>query len=214
MAARSLPRSGAPLSVLEIATAEVFAPLLEPARYKGAHGGRGSGKSHFFAEKLIDDSLYERGLLSVCNREVQKSLKDSAKRLIETKLETLRLGEADGFKVYREMIETPGDGVITFQGMQDHTAESIKSLEGFKRAWTEEAQSLSSRSLILLRPTIRAPGSELWFSWNRRLRSDPVDVMLTGAEKPTGAIVVNANWSDNPWFPAELEQERLDCLRM
>lgn len=202
------------MSVLQIPTAEVFAPLLEPSRYKGAWGGRGSGKSHFFAEKLIDDSLYERGLLSVCIREVQKSLADSAKRLIEAKLIQHGLGEADGFKVWREKIETPGDGVIIFQGMQDHTAESIKSLEGFKRAWAEEAQGLSARSLTLLRPTIRAPGSELWFSWNPRRKADPVDQMLRGSELPTGATVVKANWSDNPWFPPELEQERQDCLRM
>ena len=126
------------MSVLDIATAEVFEPLLAPARYKGARGGRGSGKSHFFADKLIDDSLYERGLLSVCIREVQKDLKESAKRLIETKLTEHGLGEADGFKVYRSEIQTPGDGIIIFQGMQDHTADSIKSLEGFKRAWVEE----------------------------------------------------------------------------
>jgi phage terminase large subunit len=210
----SFTKSGAALSILNIETARVFSPLLDPARDKGAHGGRGSGKSHFFAEKLIDDSLYERGLLSVCIREVQKSLKDSAKRLIESKLIKFKLGEADGFKVYNELIKTPGDGVILFQGMQDHTAESIKSLEGFKRAWTEEAQSLSSRSLTLLRPTIRASGSEMWWSWNPRHKTDPVDVMLRGAEKPTGAVVVEANWRDNPWLTDELEQERLDCLRM
>jgi phage terminase large subunit len=202
------------LSVLEREVGEIFEPLLHPARYKGAHGGRGSGKSHFFAEQLIEDSLAARGLLSVCIREVQKSLKDSAKRLIESKLARLGLGEADGFKIYRERIETPGDGVIVFQGMKDHNAESIKSLEGFGRAWVEEAQSLSARSLTLLRPTIRAPGSELWFSWNPRLKSDSVDVMLRGPERPTGSVVVRANWSDNPWFPAGLEQERLDCLRM
>src|SRR3954466_2574626 len=141
------------------------------------------------------------------------SLKDSAKRLLEDKLLYYRLGEADGFKVFREVIETPGDGLITFQGMQDHTADSIKSLEGFKRAWVEEAQTLSSTSLALLRPTIRAPGSELWFSWNPRRKTDPVDVMLRGKQLPTGAAVVSANWSDNPWLPAELEQERTDCLR-
>jgi phage terminase large subunit len=192
----------------------VFAPLLAPARYKGAWGGRGSGKSHFFAETLIEDSVRERGLLSVCIREVQSSLRDSAKRLIEAKLAELRLGEAAGFKLFREAIRTPGDGIIIFQGMQDHNAESIKSLEGFKRAWVEEAQALSPRSLALLRPTIRAPGSELWFAWNPRHRSDPVDAMLRGPELPTGARVVRANWSDNPWFTAELEQERQDCLRM
>jgi len=200
-------------TTLSIPTADVFADLYQPARYKGAWGGRGSGKSHDRAGALIDDSLYERGMLSVCIREVQKSLKDSAKRLIEGKLIEYRLGEADGFKVYADRIATPGDGVIIFQGMQDHTAESIKSLEGFKRAWVEEAQTLSATSLQLLRPTIRTPGSELWFTWNPRRKVDPVDMMLRGANLPTGAQVVQANWSDNPWFPAELEQERLDCLR-
>ena len=201
------------MSKLQIPTAEVFEPLLHPARYKGAYGGRGSGKSHFFAEKLIDDSLYEKGLLSVCIREVQKSLKESAYRLITQKLQRFHLGEAQGFKVYNDRIQTPGDGVIIFQGMQDHTAESIKSLEGFKRAWVEEAQTLSSTSLKLLRPTIRTPESELWFSWNPRHKNDPVDVMLRQGNLPTGAKVVKANWSDNPWFPKELEHERRDCLR-
>lgn len=198
---------------LSIPTAKVFRPLLKPARYKAAWGGRGSGKSHFFADLSIEDSLAERGLRSVCIREVQKSLKDSAKRLLEDKLGEHRLGEADGFKIFREVIETPGDGVITFQGMQDHTAESIKSLEGFKRAWVEEAQTLSARSLSLLRPTIRADGSELWFSLNPRRKTDPVNAMLRGDNLPTGAAVVRANWSDNPWFPKVLDQERRDCLR-
>lgn len=198
---------------VQLPTARVFQPLLEPARYKAAHGGRGSGKSHFFADLLIEDSLAERGLRSVCIREVQKSLKESAKRLLEDKLAEHRLGEADGFKVFREVIETPGDGAVIFQGMQDHTAESIKSLEGFKRAWVEEAQTLSARSLSLLRPTIRAEGSQLWFSWNPRRKTDPVDMMLRGDSKPTGSAVVQANWSDNPWFPDVLEQERKDCQR-
>ena len=184
-----------------------------PARYKAAHGGRGSGKSHFFADQLIEDSLAQKGMRSICIREVQKSLKESAKRLIEDKLIEHGLGEADGFKVFREVVETPGDGLIAFQGMQDHTAESIKSLEGYARAWCEEAQSLSGRSLLLLRPTIRAEGSEIWFSWNPRFKTDPVDAMFRGNAPPTGAAVVQANWSDNPWFPSVLEQERQDCLR-
>lgn len=200
-------------AVLDIPTARVFQPLIAPARYKGVWGGRGSGKSHFFADLLIEDSLAEKGMRSVCIREVQKSLKESAKRLIEDKLGEHGLGEADGFKVFREVIETPGDGLINFQGMQDHTAESIKSLEGYKRAWCEEAQSLSARSLSLLRPTIRAEGSEIWFSWNPRRKTDPVDQMLRNGTPPTGAVVQKANWSDNPWFPSVLEQERQDCLR-
>lgn len=152
-----------------------------------------------------------RGFRGLCFREVQKSLKESAKRLIETKLADFRLGEADGFKVFREVIETPGDGALMFQGMQDHTAESIKSFEGIDVAWGEESQSISARSMSLLRPTIRKDGSELWFGWNPRRKIDPVDLMLRGVTQPTGAIVVQANWKDNPWFPSVLEQERLDC---
>jgi len=205
---------------LVIETPEVFEPLLEPSRYKGAWGGRGSGKSHFFAEKLIEDSMAEPGdsagvgMRAVCIREVQKDLAQSSKALIEAKLQSLRITEADGFKVFRDVIETPGDGVMIFKGMQDYTADSIKSLEGFKRAWWEEAQTASAVSLNMLRPTLRATGSELWFSWNPRRKIDAVDAMLRGESLPTGATVVRANWRDNPWFPDVLEQERLDCLRL
>jgi phage terminase large subunit len=200
--------------VLSIETAEVFEPLLSPSRYKAAWGGRGSGKSHFFAGLVIEDCLLNKGLRVVCIREVQKSLKESAKRLIEDKLIQFGLTEADGFKVFEQVIKTPGDGIITFQGMQDHTAESVKSLEGFSRAWVEEAQAFSSRSLGLLRPTIRAEGSEIWFSWNPTRKADPVDMMFRSNNAPTGSSICRANWSDNPWFPAVLEQERQDCLRL
>lgn len=196
---------------LEIPTARVFLPLLEPARYKAAYGGRGSGKSHFFAGLAVETALLKPGSRGVCIREVQKSLKDSAKRLIEDKIGEHGLGRQ--FEVQEAQIKTPGGGLIVFQGMQDHTAESVKSLEGFDWAWVEEGQSLSQRSLTLLRPTIRKPGSELWFSWNRTRKNDPVDMLLTGATPPTGAVVVRANWSDNPWFPAVLDQERRDDLR-
>jgi len=223
MAARwsiALAPWSAALSVLQIETAEVFEPLLQPSRYKGAWGGRGSGKSHFFAGLLIEDSLAEpgssggEGLRSICIREVQKDLAQSSKALLEAKLAQFNLGEAQGFKVFRELIQTPGDGLIIFKGMNDYTADSVKSLEGYKRAWWEEAQTATSRSLSLLRPTLRAAGSELWFSWNPRRKVDPVDVLLRGKEKPTGATVVRANWQDNPWFTDELEQERLDTFRI
>jgi phage terminase large subunit len=215
--APSLPRWYARLSVLEIETAEVFEPLLEPARDKAAWGGRGSGKSQFFGGLACEDAVrfpgdHGVGLRMVCIREVQKSLAQSAKALIEKKLVEHGLGEAQGFKVFRDQIELPGDGVIIFQGMQDHTAESIKSLEGYHRAWIEEAQTLSATSLKLLRPTIREEDSELWWSWNPRRKIDPVDVLFRQGNTPTGAVVVKANWSDNPWFPKVLENERLDCL--
>lgn len=199
------------MSTLNIPTARAFAPLLTPSRYKGAWGGRGSGKSHFFAENLVDLAVSNPGLRAVCIREIQKSLKESAKKLIEDKIQALGVGSL--FEVLTDQIKTPGGGVIIFQGMQDHTAESIKSLEGFDIAWVEEAQTLSATSLKLLRPTIRKDGSELWFSWNPTRKTDPVDVMLRQGELPSDAIVVKANWSDNPWLPDVLKQERKDCLR-
>ncbi len=194
------------MSTLRIETPRVFAPLLQPSRYKGAHGGRGSGKSHFFAELLVEDSIRIPGLRSVCIREVQKTLKESAKRLIEDKIQSMGVGSQ--FDVQREQIVTPGNGVMIFQGMQDHTAESIKSLEGFQRAWIEEAQTLSARSLSLLRPTLRAEDSEIWASWNPRRKSDAIDDFLR-TKRPANAVVVQANWRDNPWFPGVLEDERL-----
>jgi phage terminase large subunit len=204
---------------LQIPTARVYVPLLEPARYKGAYGGRASGKSHFFAGLMVEDSLSEpgksgEGLRSICIREVQKDLAQSSKALIEAKLVEHRLGEEDGFKVFRDVIQTPGDGVIIFKGMNDYTADSVKSLEGFKRGWWEEAQTATQHSLNLLRPTLRAEDAELWFGWNPRRKSDPVDIMLRGPEIPTGAIVVRANWRDNPFRSKAIDQEREDCLRM
>ena len=160
---------------------------------------------------MVATAIRKPGFRGLCCREVQKSLKESAKRLIEQKIESHGLGSF--FDVQEAQIKTPGGGLIVFAGLQDHTSESIKSYEGFDVAWVEEAQTVSDRSLNLLRPTIRAPGSELWFSWNPRHANDAVDKMLRGDELPTGATVVKANWNDNKWFPAELEQERLDCLR-
>lgn len=202
------------MRTLRIETPRVYAPLINAARWKGAWGGRGSGKSHFFAEHLIEQCLIEKGTRAVSIREVQKTLKESSKRLIEDKLQAFKLGNADGFRVFNEVIQTPGDGIITFQGMQDHNAESIKSLEGYRIAWIEEAQSLSHRSLSLLKPTIRLEGSEIWASWNPRRKSDAIDQFLRGSLLPTDAQIVKANWRDNPKFPQVLEQERQDCLRL
>jgi phage terminase large subunit len=190
---------------LPIPTARIFEPLLAPSRYKGAWGGRGSGKSHFMAGAVVEHCLLHPGSRVVCIREVQKTLAQSAKLLIENKIQEFGVGSE--FRVLYDRIETPGGGLIIFQGMQDQNAESIKSLEAYNIAWCEEAQTLSNRSLALLRPTIRAEGSEIWFSWNARRKSDAVDQFLR-VERPDNAIVVRSNWRDNPWFPAVLEGER------
>lgn len=196
---------------LQIDTPRVFVPLLTPSRYKGAYGGRGSGKSHFFGEMLVEAMVLNPDWRVVCIREIQKSLKFSAKKLIEDKIESMGVGHL--FDIQAAEIKRVGHkGVCIFQGMQDHTAESIKSLEGFMIAWVEEAQSISQNSLNLLRPTIRAPGSEMWFSWNPKRKADPVEKLLRGKPRDD-AVVVRANFMDNPFLPAELAKEAADDER-
>ncbi len=192
--------------VIDLQTPRAFLPLLRPARYKGAHGGRGSGKSHHFAEAIVERCLIQQGCRVICIREVQKTLKESAKRLIEDKIRAMGVGRM--FRILEDRIVTPGDGVILFQGMQDHTAESVKSLEGFDVAWIEEAHTLSARSLELLRPTIRKRGSEIWASWNPNNKEAPIDAFFRGPEAPPDSVCVQVNYFDNPFFPPELEQER------
>lgn len=187
-------------------------PLHRPARYKGAKGGRGSGKSHEFATMAVEAMVRDPDLRFVCIREVQRSLKFSAKSLIEGKIRAL--GVSHLFDVLTtEIRRKGGQGVMIFEGMQDHTADSLKSLEGFGRAWVEEAQSLSQRSIDLLLPTIRAEGSEIWFSWNPDQPDDPVDKLLV-ASPPVDAVVVHVNYTDNPWCPSTLrdEAERMRLL--
>lgn len=148
----------------------------------------------------------------VCLREVQQTLDESVKKLLEGKIQKLGLG--DFFQVQHNRILTPHGGRIIFMGMKDQNAHSIKSLEGFNIAWFEEAQAMSSRSLELLRPTIREPGSEIWFSWNPDDEGDAIEQFLRGPKLPDGAVVVAANWRDNPWFPDELEKERQTDFEM
>lgn len=185
------------MTTLTVPVAEVFTPLLDAMgthRYFGAYGGRGSGKSHFFAETVVTRVL--DGERWVCVREVQNSIKDSVKTLIEGKIASLDLG---GFDMLDHETRGPDGGLIAYRGMQSYNAENIKSLEGFDGVWVEEAQTLSQHSLDLLRPTLRKAGSKLLFSWNPRYKTDPVDKFFR-RQPPSNAISVLANWNDNPWF--------------
>jgi phage terminase large subunit len=190
---------------LRIKTPRAYLPLLDhEARYLGAHGGRGSAKSHFFAELWLDENVSDKYDF-VCLRETLKSLEFSVKKLLESKIETYNAGAY--FEVQDRRITSVHGGVTIFEGMQNHTSDSIKSLEGFDRAWFEEAQAASDKSLTLLRPTIRKVGSQLWFSWNPDLATDPIDKLLRGETPPPRSVVVEVNYEDNPWFPEELREE-------
>lgn len=187
-----------------------FLPLYKPARYKGLFGGRGSGKSHDRAEALIELCATKK-IDAVCVREIQKSLNQSVKKLLESKI--IALGVHHLFEVQESQIKSVHGGLIIFQGMQNHTADSIKSLEGYDIAWIEEAQTLSQRSLDLLRPTIRNENkltgeySEIWATWNPDLETDPINALLRGDCPPDDSVVINVNFDDNPFLPNVLRHE-------
>lgn len=184
-------------------------PFLEPKRYKGLKGGRASAKSHFFAGLAVEEMLLHPTFDFVCLRESLKSLKFSAKKLIETKIAAY--GVEKHFKILDSEIRRVNQagettGTMIFMGMQDHTAESIKSLEGFNRAWFEEASGMTRRSLELLRPTIREPGSEIWFSWNPNQETDPIEEFLV-KNTPENAIIDHLTFLENPFCPEVIKEE-------
>lgn len=194
----------------DIRTPRWALPLLEDGlRYLGAHGGRGSGKSHFFAEMLIERCLMKK-TAAVCLREIQKSLSSSVKRLLEIKIESLAVGHL--FEVQRDRILHRINGSeILFQGLQDHTADSIKSFESFDIFWIEEAQSVSQRSLDVLRPTVRKPGSQIWATWNPNKKDDPIEFLRHSP--PKNSVVVKATYEDNPWFNETALREEMEYDR-
>ncbi len=181
---------------------DYYQPYFQPVRFKGLHGGRGSGKSHSAAGHIVVRAASEKDFRAVCVREVQRSIADSVKQLIEDKIETF--GLSGFFKITETEIAGLNGSRIIFRGLQNHTAASIKSLEGFDVAWIEEAQTISSKSLDLLTPTIRKPGSEIWATWNPENEDDPIDVFMRQNAESDDFLVTEVNWDKNPWFPAEL----------
>jgi predicted phage terminase large subunit-like protein len=118
--------------------------------------------------------------------------------------------EAMGLSAFYDVQNTTIKGrngtEFVFTGLRDHTTDSIKSFEGCDICWIEEAARVSQHSAMILIPTIRKAGSELWWSYNPEDEDDYVHADIC---KRLDALVIEVNWRDNPWFPAELEQERL-----
>lgn len=191
-------------STLKIETPRAFIPLLGSQRFKGISGGRGSGKSHFVAEALIEEAATGHVRVA-CLRETQISIKDSVKQLLEDKIRALSVEGL--FEITEREIRGPNDSLFIFRGLQNHTAASIKSLEGFNRAWVEEAQTISQKSLDIATPTFRRPGTQMLFTWNPNLPTDPVDVFFRENEGDPDIVHIKVDYRNNPWFPEELERD-------
>lgn len=178
------------------------------ARYRVAYGGRGSGKSWTFARLLIIRAM-EKKIRILCARELQNSVKDSVHKLLSDQI--WAMGLQDYFDIGESFIRCNISGSdFIFKGLRNNTQE-IKSMENIGICWIEEAQSVSDRSFDLLTPTIRGKGSEIWITFNPENEDDPVWQRFVEGE-PTNSKVAMINYDDNPWFPDELEQERLDML--
>ena len=191
---------------MKIQFPEAFGPLFKPHRYKVFYGGRGGAKSWAFARALLLEGA-SRPLRILCAREVQRSIKDSVHKLLSDQIEALGLGEF--YQILQTEIRGQNGTEIVFTGLSSQTRESIKSFEGIDRCWVEEAQAVSKRSWEILIPTIRAPGSEIWVSFNPELDTDNTYQRFV-INQPTDSVVRKVNWSDNPWFPAVLHQEKDD----
>lgn len=186
-----------------------WAQALDPKyRYIFIKGGRSGGKSHEVANYLVERSFTEKDLKIVGLREVQKSIDKSSKSLIDNKIKLM------GLEPYYHSIKSeirkniPGDdGHFYFQGMNDLTADNIKSLEDYRIAWFEEAQNSTYNTLKTLRPTIRAAGSQIIFTWNPKFPDDAVDEFCNQMMNEEDCLVIHINYEDNPFLTKETKRE-------
>lgn len=188
---------------MRIEIPEAFSGLLEPHRYKIFYGGRGAARSWTFARALVGKT-YERPLRVGCFREYQTNIQESVHQVLVTQIDVL--GVHSHFDVTKTGITSSVGGEFIFKGFLNDP-DGIKSLEGLDIAWVEEAHTCSKKSLDILRPTLRKPGSELWFSMNTGDEDDPIYQMMIAHPLP-GSLVKLVTYRDNPWFPDELEEER------
>lgn len=174
-------------------------------RYKVAYGGRGGSKSWGFARAILILGAKSK-LRILCTRAVQRSIRDSVHKLLSDQIEALGLGHF--YTINNTSIEGANGTEIMFCGLSNQTSESIKSYEGVKITWCEEANSITKHSWNTLIPTIRDPTSEIWVSFNPELDTDDTYRRFV-INPPPDSVVAEINHSDNPWFPEVLEKERI-----
>lgn len=210
---------------IELKITEGIAWLMsKPKRVKIAVGGRGSGKSIGMDDAMI---VYaDQGQRICATREHQNSIEDSIHENL--KIEINRLGVA-GFQILSNEINTHSGGHIFYRGLARNIT-SLKSLAGVNKLRIEEGEAVSVKSLRVLTPSIRSSAAaneqedheppELWISMNRGSRQDGIakkylkraepELARCGRYEDDLVMIVQMNYQDNPWFPPELEQERLD----
>lgn len=187
--------------------ADIFEPLDEPHRYKVCLGGRGGGRSWAYARALLIEA-WEKPLRVLCTREIQRSIRDSVHQLLADQIK--EMGFEAHYTVKQDEIVGDNGSKFIFAGLRQQEILNLKSMEGVDRVWCEEAQSISEKSWQILIPTVRKPGSEIWITFNPGMITDPTYVRFI-QNTPDDTVIIHASYKDNPWFPPELEAERLHC---
>ncbi|MBT0318618.1 PBSX family phage terminase large subunit [Morganella morganii] len=186
----------------------------EGVRYRGSHGGRGSAKTRTFAMMSAVKAYQaaEQGISGVilCGREFMNSLEESSMEEVKQAIRSVPWLNAY-FDIGEKYIRTKCRKVsYVFCGLR-HNLDSIKSKARILLAWVDEAESVSDLAWKKLRPTVRESGSEIWVTWNPEKDGSATDKRFR-KKRPKNSIIVEMNYSDNPWFPDVLEEERLDDL--
>lgn len=190
---------------LDLEFPEKLGFLFEPSRYKVLYGGRGSGKSWGVARALLTIGIH-KPIRVLCARELQNSITDSVHALLADQIKTI--GIEPFYEIQNTVIYGKNGTEFLFAGLK-HNITKIKSFEGVDLCWVEEAQTVSKSSWDTLIPTIRKENSEIWITFNPELDSDETYKRFV-VHPPSNAVVQKVNWSDNPWFPQVLKDEKDD----
>lgn len=187
----------------------LFSPARGELRYRGSHGGRGSAKSFTFA-KMAAIWGYAEPLRVLCTREIQDSIKESFHAELKRAIASEPWLEA-AYDVGVDYLRGKNGTEFIFRGLR-HNTGSIKSMTGIDLCIVEEAEDVPEHSWLALEPTIREPKSEIWVVWNPKRKKSPVDKRFV-INPPPRSMVVRMNYTDNPWFPVELDEQRQHARR-
>ena len=176
-------------------------------------GGRGSAKTETMGRVLLALVKTEQADI-LCGREYQNSIDDSVHKLLTGLIDDL---EIPGVIYTEKKIDFNVGGGFRYKGFARNSS-AVRSAQDFKYSWVDEAQALSQDSIDDLLPTIRVPGSKLFFTGNPQASNDPFskrfitpfkfDLDKHGFYEDDMHLIIVVNWRDNPWH-GELEQQRL-----
>jgi len=188
--------------------AHIFTPDRGEVDYRGAYGGRGSGKSYNFA-KMAAILGYVEPLRILCTRELQVSIKESFHAEVKGAIESEKW-LADGYQISENIIRSHNGTEFIFRGLRTNMT-AIKSMAQIDICIVEEAEDVPEYSWVDLDPTIRADKSEIWVIWNPKKDGSPTDNRFR-KHPPARSIIAEMNYLDNPWFTARLENTRKNDL--